>query len=171
MFKVKRGLTLVEALVALVVLSFGLIPALAILSSSTRLASLIKNNLIAANLAQEGVEVVRSMRDANWFANLSFNNGLVGNWRVEWNTSLLSVPSRPPLAVGTNPPLNFDSSTGLYSYSICGTCISTNFRRTISVTLTAAPCACELIVVSTVTWLEFNKIRTVNVESHLFNWK
>ncbi len=159
------GLTLVEALVTLVVLSFGLIPTLAVLSSSIRLASLIENNLIAANLAQEGVEVVRSLRDANWFANRPFNNGLVGSWRVEWNTNWTTNLPQP---IGLNQSLKFNSSTGIYNYS---TGVDTNFKRWITVAMSPDPCNCDLVVVSNVQWIQQGKTRTKNVEAHLFDWK
>jgi len=165
--KYQNGLTIIEALVALVVLSFGLIPAISILSASTRLSALIVNNLIAANLAQEGIEVIRSLRDANWFNYRSYDNGFIGNWRVEWNTNGTTIPLIP---VGTNPPLNFDTSTGIFSYSSCPSCIQTGFKRWVSVTTTANPCNCELVVVSRVEWSQHGKIRTQNVEAHLYNW-
>ena len=164
-FKKQKGLTLVEAIVALVVLSFGLIPALAVLSSSVRISSLIENNLIAASLAQEGVEVMRSLRDENWFRNLPFDSGLQGNWLVQWDTN---GTTRPPQPVGSNPPLKFDSATGRYNYSIG---LDTNFKRAVSVVLTADPCACKLVVVSRVEWTQQGRTRTINVESQLFNWK
>ncbi|MDP3696477.1 MAG: prepilin-type N-terminal cleavage/methylation domain-containing protein [Candidatus Taylorbacteria bacterium] len=170
----QAGLTLVEALVTLVVLSLGLIPALAIVSSSVRIAALIENNLIAANLAQEGVEIIRSLRDANWFAvpARSFDNGLVigsvGQWRVEWNTNWAT---NPPQAAGTNPPLKLDSVTGTYTYASCPTCADTGFKRHVTVTKTTDPCGCKLIVVSRVDWTQHRSTRTINVESHLFDWK
>ena len=168
MFKSQKGLTLVEALVALLVLSFGLLPALAVLSSSTRIAVLIENNLIAANLAQEGVEVVRSLRDANWFAVPArpFDTGLQGNWIVQWDTSWNSL--NLPQPVGSNPSLKFDPATGRYNYS---TGLNTNFKRAVSVVMTANPCGCELIVVSRVDWPQRGIMRTINVEAHLFDWK
>ena len=167
----ERGLTLVEALVSLVVLSLGLIPSLAILTSSTRISALIKNNLIAANLAQEGIEVVRAVRDSNWFAagNPPFYRYLVDcggpttcNWRVAWDTN------GPLLALGTNPPLKFDSATGTYNYS---TGIDTGFKRVITVTKVVSPCDCELKVISRVEWIRYGVVRTQEVESHLFDWK
>lgn len=165
-FKTKEaGLTLIEALVTLVVLSFGLIPSLAILSSSTRISTLIKNNLIAANLAQEGVEIIRSLRDSNWFANLPFDNGLVGEWRVEWNTNW---SSNLPQAIGSHPYLKFDPNTGTYNYS---TGADTSFKRSVTVTKVVHPCDCELKVVSKVEWIRYGTVRTQEVESHLFNWK
>lgn len=159
------GLTLVEALVTLVILSFGLIPSLAVISSSTAITSLIKNNLIAANLAQEGVEIIRGLRDANWFAGRAFDNGLQGNWMVQWNTDW---STNPPQAVGTNTPLKFDSSTGLFNYS---TGVDTNFKRYVSIVKTADPCGCKLVVVSRVDWVQQGRAKTINVESHLFDWK
>lgn len=161
----QKGVTLVEALVTLVVLSFGLIPSLAIVSSSTNLSGLIKNNLIAANLAQEGVEVVRSLRDANWFAGRSFDNGLVGNWRVEYSTNWVT---NSPVAAGLNPFLKFDSATGLYNYS---TGIDTIFKRSVSIAKTADLCNCKLVLVSRVDWTQQGRSRTVSIESHLFDWK
>lgn len=168
MLKDQKGLTLVEALVTLVVLSLGLIPAVAILASSTRISSLIKNNLIAANLAQEGVEVIRSLRDANWFANLAFSNGLQGYWRVQWDTNFSTSPLQP---IGSNPPLKFHPSTGIYDYSTGIDGIDTNFKRSVSVAMTANTCNCELIVVSRVDWTQYGRTRTQNVEAHLFDWK
>lgn len=167
-FQNNRGLTIVEALVTLVILSFGLIPAISILSSSTKLSSLIENNLIAAHLAEEGVEIIRSLRDENWLNSISHSNGLVGNWRVEWNTN---STTNLPVAVGTNPTLNFDTSTGVYTYSNCGSCIGTGFKRSVTVVQTNNSCNCELVVVSRVEWPQHGTIKIQNVESHLFDWQ
>lgn len=161
----EAGLTLVEALVTLVVLTLGLVPSLAILSSSTRISSLIKNNLIAANLAQEGIEVIRNLRDANWFANRPFDNGLEGQWKVEWNTNWTT---NPPQTISVNSPLKFDSVTGIYNYSI-GT--DTIFKRWVTVTKIVNSCNCELKVVSRVEWVKYGTLRTLEVEGHLFDWK
>lgn len=170
--KEQKGLTLVEALVTLLVLSMGIIPSVAVLSFSTRISSLIKNNLIAANLAQEGVEIVRSVRDKNWFANGNppwdrhlHDCGGANNdcdREVQWDTG------GPLLNLVSNPPLQFNSATGRYSYDGG---IDTIFRRSVKITKTADPCGCELIVMSTVDWTQYGRTRTQNVEAHLFNWK
>ena len=54
----ERGTTLVEAIVVVFILSFGLIPSFFTVISANNLATSIKNNLVAANLAQEGFEGV-----------------------------------------------------------------------------------------------------------------
>lgn len=164
--KLLEGFTLVETLIALVILSFGLIPTLSVITSSINISKIIRNNLVASNLAQEGVEVIRGLRDTNWFNGSNFNNGLIGTWRVEWNTNLsnnLPQATTPE----TNPFIRFDSSTGLYNYA-SGT--PTLFKRLVTVSMTANTCNCEMVVVSEVTWTDFRRTRTITVESHLFDW-
>ena len=153
-----EGFTLVEALVALVILTVALGPALILSSDITNTASVIQNDLIAANLAQEGVEVVRALRDTNWFNGLSFNNGLAdGTYRLEWNSGSM-------ISLGANPPLKVNN--GLYNYS-AGT--DTIFQRTVTITNVNTN---EIRVASDVTWTERgNRARDIKVESHLFNWK
>lgn len=166
----QAGLTLIEAIVSLVILVSGLIPAVYVISASLNTSSIIKNNLIAANLAQEGVEVIRSLRDANWFnpAIPSFDNGLIGTWQVDWNTNWNTNPPQA-ITVDTSPFIKFDASTGLYNYIIGS---NTQFKRTTTIALTPNACNCELVVISRVDWLERGgRARVVQVESHLFDWR
>ena len=135
--QLSRGFTLIEALVALVVLTLALGPALVLSSDITNASSVIQNNLIAANLAQEGVEVIRALRDTNWFNRVAYNTGLAnGVYRVEWNSdSLISLGSNPPLKV----------SNGLYNYSAGQDAV---FKRTITITQVSSV---DLRVISDVT--------------------
>lgn len=155
-----KGFTLVEALVALTLLTVGLIPAFIQASSAVTLSSSVRNSLIAAHLAQEGVEVVRAARDGNWFAGQPFNTGLTSctsGCRVQYDSALTQ-----PL--GGNPALKLDPLSGLYQYS-SGT--DTLFHRTITIT---APTSHELAVFSAVTWRERSGDKTFTVEYHLFDW-
>lgn len=153
-----KGFTLVEALVALVVLTIALGPALILTSNVSSTAAAVKNNLIAANLAQEGVEVIRGIRDTNWFLGNAFDNGLsAGTYRVEWNSSSV-------IGLGSNPFIK--ENNGLYNYS-SGT--DTIFKRTITISKINNS---ELRIMSEVTWVERGqRAKNVKVESHLFNWK
>lgn len=155
-----KGFTLIEAMVSLVLVTVAMGPVLILATSSVNVASRIEHNLTAANLAQEGVEVIRNIRDTNWLNGSAFDNTLsVGIWRIEWNTIGGGL-----MAVGSNPILK--KNNGLYNYSL-GT--NTVFRRTITI---SKPNSSELILTSTVTWVERGNInRTVSAESHLFDWK
>ena len=157
-----KGITLVEGLVALMILSFGLIPAFGIILTANGFAVSIRNNIIAANLAQEGAEVVRALRDANWFLDRPFDFGLGdGTYLIEWSSNILAP-------VGSNPSLKINPQ-GLYGY-VSGT--DTIFKRRILITkIDPSGCGCELRIISEVSWQEKRGTRVINVESHLFNWE
>jgi prepilin-type N-terminal cleavage/methylation domain-containing protein len=154
----QKGFTLIEAMVALVILSASLGPMLYLANTAVNSAFIIRDNMIASGLAQEGVEVVRSIRDANWLNGLAFNSGLAdGSYRLEWNSTSL-------LALSSSPPLKLD--TGLYNYS-SGTV--TPFTRTITIYNVNAY---QIRVTSQVSWqLRGGATKTIQAESHLFDWK
>lgn len=156
----ERGFTLVEAMVALVLITIAMGPVFILATSAINTASRIEHNLIASNLAQEGVETLRNIRDTNWADGDTFDNNLpIGTWRVQWDTVGGDL-----LAVGSNPVLK--KNNGLYNY-LTGT--NTVFRRTINI---AKPNSGELVLTSLVIWTERGGIdRTVSVESHLFDWR
>ncbi len=159
----ERGFTIIEAMVAFMVLTIALIPALLLSSSSVNIALSIQNRLVAAGLAQEGIEVVRTVRDHNWFQTVPspFDTGLSpGAYRIGWDsTSLMSFQ---------DSPLYFHSDTGLYDYNAAGMALETPFKRKIAI---AKLSAVELKVESEVTWQERGRSRSVKVEEHLFDWK
>lgn len=163
-----RGTTLVEAMVAVVILSMGLIPSLLVILLANSFSSTMSNNLIAANLAQEGVEIIRAMRDENEFSGRDFDYGLANCgqstcvWRAEWNSTSLITETVP----GTY--LTIDAN-GVFSYS--GSGMSTGFTRRILITKdpSSPGCDCEIRVTVEITWPERRKIQTISVESHLYD--
>jgi hypothetical protein len=62
----RRGIGLLEAMVALLVLMVGIVSVMALMVSNTFMARVSRDQLIASNLAREGIELVRSVRDSNW---------------------------------------------------------------------------------------------------------
>ena len=156
----ERGFTLIEAMVALVLITIAMGPVFILATSSVNAASRIEHNLIASNLAQEGIEVIRNIRDTNWLTGAAFDNNLpVGTWRVQWDTVGGGL-----VAVGSNPVLK--KNNGLYNYP---TGTDTVFRRTVTI---LKPNSGELTLISSVTWVERGNIgRIVSAESHLFDWR
>lgn len=156
----ERGFTLIETLVALVLITVAMGPVFILATSSVNVASRIEHNLIASNLVQEGIEVIRNIRDTNWLNGSAFDNNLfTGTWRVQWDTVGGGL-----MPVGSNPVLKKDS--GIYNYS---TGTNTIFRRTVAI---SKPNSGELVLISSVTWVERGNInRTVSAESHLFDWR
>lgn len=154
------GFTLVEALVALFVLSIALVGATSVIVSQIGISRLIKESFIANGLAQEGIEVVRNMRDSEWFATDSFGNALpTGTWRVQWNSTSLIPES------GDNPPLT-KNAAGFYGYDTGSDVTATIFRRLITINQAGD----EIKATVTVTWDSRGTGRSLSAEEHLFNW-
>lgn len=165
----QQGLTLVETLVSLFILSVAVMGSFALISYNLSTANDVKNSFIASGLAQEGMEVVRNLRDGDWFAAKPFGtfgdaSGVAvpdGLYRVQWN-------SRSLIADVTNPPIKKDAS-GYYTYT-SGT--DTIFHREVEikrVTPTSGPVA-EIIVTVRVTWGGHFGNKQIVAEEHLFDW-
>lgn len=77
--KFKKGETIIEVLVALVIVTLGAATATTLIVVSLRANQFNKDSLVALNLAQEGVEYLHNLRDTNW---LKFS----GNTQNCWNT-------------------------------------------------------------------------------------
>lgn len=125
------------------------------------------DRFVATNLAMEGIEIVRAIRDSNWLATSppkTWNEGLdAGEYLVDYrNTSLL------PFA---NQFLNISNidpyPKGYYSYDAGQ---PTKFKR--KITLDPASTGCSdypddcISVLSEVTW----GANSVVLEDRLYNW-
>ncbi len=76
--KSKAGETILETIIAVSVLAIGVTLSSTLMASSLRNINTSKNRVIAVNIAREGIEAVRNIRDTNW---LKFS----GNVRECWN--------------------------------------------------------------------------------------
>lgn len=71
-----RGQTLVELLMALSVIIIGLTASAGVVFSNIRVQEISADRIVATNLAREGVEYTKSIRDSNWLANVAFDTNL-----------------------------------------------------------------------------------------------
>lgn len=153
-----RGQFLVEAIVAISVITVGLLGMLVLLSTSIGLQRVIVDSYTGSYLASEGVEVVKAITDENIIQGRPWNAGLAsGMYEVEYNS--------PVLLANLNRQLTF--LNGVYSYNNFGA--ATPFRRVIEITLLSPD---EIQVNSRVTWTtraggSFN----VDAEDRFFNWR
>src|SRR3990167_10853612 len=75
----EKGFTLLESLVAVAILTVGISTAALLVVQSIQVGGKIQKRIVAAHLAQEGVEVIRNIRDSNWLSG--------GNWIANINTA------------------------------------------------------------------------------------
>jgi prepilin-type N-terminal cleavage/methylation domain-containing protein len=188
--KNNKGFTLVETLVAISIFSVSAIALLTILSGGITDINYVKNKFIADNLAVEGIEYVRNIRDTNalysspaptgWQAFLSSFSQCVKNVSDGCyfdNSSLnYSNRNRPILALSivpcsqTCPLLKLNNTTGRFEYNINNNATS-SFSRKIEVELPSdLNNGNELKIYSTVTWREGSRNYETVLSTSLFNW-
>lgn len=105
--KKKKGFSIGEVLLAIFVLSIGMIATFSLFNKGIKNLQNERDLIVASLLAQEGVEVVRNIRDNNWAARdftdiakqndppafegiLIDKNNKVKNCRVDYGTFILS---------------------------------------------------------------------------------
>lgn len=160
----QAGLTLVEVLVTIFLFGISLTAISYIINYNVITADDLLNDSIASGLLQEGVEVARNLRDADWFNNRPFGAfGAAsavadGTYLIQWDSQSLTAFS--------DTFLKKDPTSGLYGYTGGNTTI---FKRTVQVS-TVVP-AVEKVVTVSVTWHSRSGTKSVNAEEHLFNWR
>ena len=157
----KKGFTLIEIIVAIGILSLVSVGTMFAITLSLSSAARIKNNLIAASLAQEGLEIARNIRDRDWHLGSSFGASLAnGTYIVDWNLQSLAVFSDSFLKIDSN---------GLYNYSSGQ---DTIFKRKIIIENSAQnSAAIERVAKVEISWTEKSGPKLIQAELHLFNWR
>lgn len=190
MKKFSDGFTLVEVTIAmaLLVMAFGGLMGLLTLTQEAKVN--VKNNATAFYLAQEGVDLVRMIRDENYVETPAINpspadvfdqifdiSGVPYSFTVDYRgqSSLTTVAAGT--TVKTTTPLSLTKynstspSTVFYSYAADPLAQPTIFRRLITTTYFPAATPPYLQVTSEVFWQFDNKRNTVTVQDELTAWR
>jgi len=169
--KKQAGFSLVEEMVSLYILIVGILGVIILTTTTTKAGAMSSSKLIAANLAQEGIEVVRNIRDLNyenpegcawtcWHAAVS---AALGSYLVQYDDTALR-----PFA---DTPLLYNPTSGLYSYT-SGSASKYNFKRVITLADTNPPnSGTSTKIVSTVTWTANGQSHSLVVEDDFWNWR
>ena len=166
----KKGFSLIEVLTVISVVTIGLLGLISLVIQNIQVQNVNKNFLVASMLSQEGLELVRNIRDKNWidFPEENWDNGLLGNgsYIIEDNSGVISIDDTAD---------SFDhDDTKLYVnggfYSHIDTSVETPFRRLIFVT--EDPVGNNYIIASSsVQWEEKGRILNYTAETYLYNWR
>ena len=160
----KKGFSLLETTVALAVLITSVIGPLTLASFSLRSASVAKNSLVAAGLAQEGLELVRTMRSTNILKNADWLTGL--GFCLNSSGCIIDAKDLSVSNCGVAcQDLLFDQQLNLYNYE---TGNPANFSRRIKITETVS--GREMRVDVTVFWKEKTGTQSFDLSGSLFNW-
>ncbi len=168
----QSGFTLIETMVAIVVLGIAIGAPMKLASDSLQNAEYIQRSLTGAFLAEEGIEYIRQYRDSNllavppldWMTEIQSKCGT--GCRVDvWETT----PADSIIACSSNCVLYVNNTSGRYSHDENDGPASPYTRR-IRVEAVGTG-GNEVKVISTVTWTHKTQTYTYVLEGRLLNWQ
>ena len=159
----KNSFTLLEAIFAISILVLAITGSLALISRLLSFSPQVQSKLIASYLAQEGIEIVRNIRDTNWIQDQNWLNNL--SFTTSTKLDYLSTSAFPDLTcnIGIDDPLN--SAGNFYNCRI-GT--PTKFKRKVTLTQISGD---EIEVLVEVFWQEKGQTQSVKAMEKLYNWR
>lgn len=153
-----RGFTLLEIMVAIIVTTVGVLGMYSLLIKIIALADSNTSRFMAAQLAKEGVELIRNIRDVNMLSGNSWDVGLTTcsgvGCEMDYNDNGLSVYAGRYLKIDSN---------GFYNYELGAV---SRFRRKITI----FPNGDILEIVSEVFWPGASG-PSLKINEHLYNWR
>jgi len=174
--KKKMGFTVLELIAGLFILSVGIVGVSSLISRLLWYNRFVESKAIAAYLTQEGMEIVRNIRDGNW---------LEGKLGADWTDGLFCCMDVAPVTecsqeqsnpckgdysyttlsecpAGECPVLKFDNQ--FYGYNLG---VSTKFTRIIEIWEIGAD---QVRVCATTEWAEQGKDQSIKACEYLYNW-
>jgi len=169
----KKGFSVLEIVICLGIVSISMLGILSLSLQSVKTQKSNKTELVASMLAQEGLELVRNIRDENWI------NGTASNWMSDLNDSdgtfIIDMRGRSSL---DDTPNDFSSALttlytdmdGFYTHDNTGT--ASNFKRIIRVISDSINGEDYLKVSSEVQWFGFNgRLLVYKADTELYDWR
>jgi len=159
--RTNKGFTLLELMAVTMIISIGLVGVMNLINQISLNSRLTRSKLTAAYLAQEGIEVVRNIRDTNWVENASQwdENISVGTFGLDYQTQSL-----PDINCGNGSSfLKFDGN-----FFICNAISATKFKRTVNIQKTGNE---YISVLVRVTWRELQQDYEIRAMEKLYRWR
>jgi hypothetical protein len=178
-----KGFTMLEMIITVFVLITGILASYYLFSQIMVATSVASSRLTAAYLAQEGIEIIRNMRDTKWLQCQVGTVDTVGTdcWQVIKDTfreqgcsfgceadytTGTGIDGENLLAPYNGNPLKIDADN-FYSYSMVGT--PTKFKR--KITVAPDPSHDDILEVSVlIEWQDRGKDYNFTSEEYLYNW-
>ena len=167
----QAGFTVLEALIAISIIVIGVGGVFGLTSRTVADSSANNNKLVAVYLAQEGIEIVRNIRDTNYLKirqavpGAAWDDGIIlpGNDCATWCEADYNDAALSGVVAGLNP-LQRDGNTSIYSYDGGS---ATPFTREIKATAVGVG---KIEVEVTVFWSERGNVQKTVAATELYNW-
>lgn len=166
--KNKQGFTILEVAVSLMIISVGMLGVLALINQSLRVEDVDKNKVVASQLAQEGLEIVRNNRDYNWLRHTTptskWKDGVIydGHYTVDYKGNINSDPD----SISATSTKLYINSQGFYDHDSDGR--STPFSRIIRID---SESTASTSVTCLVQWEDRGNTYDYVADTVLYNWR
>lgn len=174
----RRGFTILETIVALFIFSFSVTAMVVVIGGGAGNAAHAKARITAVYLAEEGIELIRSTRDAYFLAEPSASTRWAAFTDLLADNDCFEVVSNFGCVVwfdadtgprfhsynGTYSKLRYDSAAGLYGY---GAGTTTGYSRYVT-TDTIAPGVLRMTV--HVNYTDRGKTNAYDISEIITNW-
>jgi prepilin-type N-terminal cleavage/methylation domain-containing protein len=171
-FKAKDGFTLLEITVVVFVIVLGMTGVLSLVNQNIQVEYVNKNMVIASQLAQEGLELVRNKRDINWLneENWEYSSTIGsafdiiqdGSYAIDYTGAINSAPNS---VSDVGAKLYIDTS-GFYASAV--TDVPTMFSRLITV---GNENAASTTVTCLVQWKRGTNTYNFSAQTLLWDWR
>lgn len=187
------GFTLIETLVAILILTIAIAGPMTIASRELGAALIAKDQVTAFFLAQDAIEYIRAARDSSALAGAATNNS---SWQMfpEFPSTCVTgdgsskcyvdtlygtlTPGTTAILCSSSgcPALNYNFQQGIYTYNSGVGIVPTPFVRSIQIQWDKVNATKnnvnEATVTVTVTWTDVSKQQhSVVLVEHLFRWE
>ena len=174
----EQAFTLIEVMIAIFVMIVGVVGIYGLVPHIFGVVAVNNDRFVASQLAKEGIEIIRNIRDVNYLDSVS-------DWSNAWNEGLDNCATLsggceadyldsanldPSLPIFSNRELWVDETTGLFSYTVAGE--NSRFQRKIMIDSCGPECLDVQVLVSWPKNTYFsNEITSLKAEEKLYNWR
>lgn len=157
-----KGFTLIEVITVLFVVSLGLVGVLTLIVQNIQSQRFNHQNIIAYQLAQEGIELVREVRDSNWLTGANWDENLAaGTYYMDYSDSV-------PVTTNGGPQVLYLNADNLYTHASSTAVATSSFNRLITLVDHSTS---SKQVISKVTWSDKNKSFSYVLDTLLYDWR
>lgn len=166
----QKGFTLIEVLVALSILIFVALGVFQLVIRSKQLADIGREQFVATNIAREGLELVRTLRDTNWFSDDDRSNWISDSMCGSFTYDVDRLYAGDDIGGADQAPI-FIQGDGRFSHESLTSSVQTPYSRVLEVDCSQREGVPAYVTVSSqVSWANRGQPREVILKEKLYNW-
>ncbi len=162
--KSQGGFSLVEVLLVVAIFAIAFVAVYGFYSSTMKFNVENRYEVVASNLAQEGIEIMRNVRDENILNGRNINSGLSAGLCYP------HIDSGGNTSCQTGISKKTTTTNGWYENCSNDSCVSTPFSRQCQIVSSSVE---QINITCEVSWASFvnGQIRKVSINSILTDWQ